>query len=118
MRKGEMREAGGSVFLETASVVLLSGLGMRVSGGGRGAKGICLHRRGAIFLDGKSSHLSKGALGWLYGVLESQGDAKLGSIEGPLVRGDVREKQGWEFVRGLFNCGKLDKTISIALGAS
>ena len=38
-----MREAGGSVFLETASVVLLSGLGMRVSGGGRGAK-----RRGKL----------------------------------------------------------------------
>lgn len=62
---------GGSVFLETASVVLLSGLGMRVHGGGRGAKGICLHRRGTVFLDGKSS---KRALGWLYGVLESQGD--------------------------------------------
>lgn len=70
-----MREGGGvSVFLETASVVLLSGLGMRVHGGGRGTKGICLYRCGTVFLDGKSSHLSKAALGWPYGVLESQGD--------------------------------------------
>lgn len=83
-----------------------------------GQTSICLHRHGAIFLDGKSSHLSKGALGWPYGVLESQGDEKLGSTEGPLVRGVVHEKQGWEFVGGLFKCGKLDKAISIVLGAS
>lgn len=42
----------------------------------------------------------------------------MGSTEGPLVRGDVHEKQGWEFVGGLFKCGKLDKAISVVLGAS
>lgn len=40
---------------------------------------------------------------------------RLGSTEGPLVRGDVSEKQGWEFVGGLFKYGKLDKAINIAL---
>lgn len=42
----------------------------------------------------------------------------MGSTEGPLVRGDVHEKQRWEFVGGLFKCGKLDKAISVVLGAS
>ena len=40
---------------------------------------------------------------------------RLGSAEGPLVRGDVREKQGREFMGGLLKCGKLDKAINIVL---
>ena len=42
---------------------------------------------------------------------------RLGSVEGPLVRGNVPEKQGREFVGGLLKCSKLDKAINSA-GAS
>ena len=52
------------------------------------------------------------------GSWRARGMRSWGALWGPLVRGDVREKQGWELVGGLFNCGKLDKAFSIALGAS
>lgn len=85
------------MFLETASVGLPGGLGIRVWGGAW-SKDFRLHRHGAIFLGGESSSLSRGALGWPYGVLESRGDERAGSIVGPLVRGDIGEQQRWKLV--------------------
>lgn len=66
--------------------------------GGAWSKDFRLHRHGAIFLGGESSSLSRGALGWPYGVLESRGDERAGSIVGPLVRGDIGEQQRWKLV--------------------
>lgn len=94
MREGEGREEGACFWRQPQQDFLV----VWVGGQWVWSKDFRLHRRGAIFLGGESSCLSRGALGWPYGVLESRGDERAGSIVGPLVRGDVGEQQRWKLV--------------------